>query len=124
MLLRGGSVLHCNKDAEFPIHIAAMKSNVDAVQFLLENGAKANILTKYSSCDFSYFASKRENALHYAMMTENSSVELVQMLLNHGGDKFVVSDKEDSPFTLAKKLKRNAILEVLQGTPLVCMLTL
>ena len=46
VLNRGGSVLHCNKDGEFPIHIASMRSNVDAVQFLLENGAKANIVTK------------------------------------------------------------------------------
>jgi len=105
VLTRGGSVLHCNKDGEFPIHIASMRSNVDAAQFLLENGAKANILTN-----------KRENSLHYAMMPENSSVDLVQLLLNHGGDKFVVSDKEDSPFTLAKKLKRTAILEVLQDS--------
>ena len=72
-LIMAGSNPNTEQNEEYPILIALKRGNEEAVDILLENGAKINV-----------FGAKKAGPVHYA--TLSGDVKLVEKVLSYGGD--------------------------------------
>jgi ankyrin repeat protein len=90
MLKRGAQVNETNRHLETPLHQAAMKGAVTALEFLVTHKAEPNMQNEFG-----------ETALHYAVrLGANKCIEL---LLVAGADVFLEGEREEgSALTLAE----------------------
>lgn len=104
MLKKGAMVNEVNGHAETPLHQAAMKGSVLAVDVLLQNKADPNMQNEFG-----------ETALHYAVRLGN--VKCVELLLAAHADVFLESEREEgSALTLAEGTGQTEILALLKSS--------
>lgn len=104
-LKKGARVNDCNRHKETPLHQAAMKGALTALEFLVESGAEVNAQNEFG-----------ETALHYAVRL--GSRDCIQILLNHDANVFLESERDEgSPLTLAEVTGQAELLAIMRGHP-------
>ncbi len=88
----------------FPIHVAAVWGDVEAIGMLIRAGADINALGEHGY-----------TALHEAVEQEHTAV--IQLLLYHGADQSIKNDNGYTPKELAELLENQSVIEVFQKSP-------
>ncbi|XP_013402085.1 ankyrin-3-like isoform X4 [Lingula anatina] len=94
-----------------PLHYAAGQGATQCVQLLLQHGADPNIQSKSIGGHIWPMGTGRRTPLHWA--SERGATQCVQLLLQHGADPNIRDEREETPYTLAKKKGLTAIAEYL-----------
>ena len=105
LLIKNGSSVHSNDDEGFsPVHAAVIGKSFEVLNHLLESGASANCVSNTGW-----------SAMHLVitMSKDNSmpSLKMLDALTKHGGNPFVKTNLNVTPFQLCIDLKRTLLLD-------------
>jgi ankyrin repeat protein len=97
----GYDVNETDADGLTPLHMAAINKNYNAAKALLEAGAHVDVQDKWGN-----------TPLWRAVFGTDSTVDLVELLVDHGADPAVENNSGNSPLKLAQRLQKTDYLSV------------
>ncbi|XP_065674075.1 ankyrin repeat and protein kinase domain-containing protein 1-like [Hydra vulgaris] len=99
LLIKNGCSISQKDDSGFiPLHAAVMGENIPAVTFLLEHSPHVNETSNDGW-----------TALHLAVMLNN--LKIVHSITMHGGNPYLISNLQTTPFKLCIEKKRTLLLD-------------
>lgn len=86
-----------------PLHHACIHNSLDSARILLAAGADVNPQDQWGNAP-----------LWYAVFSNDSTVEMVRLLVDHGADPAIENNKGNSPLKLARRLQKSDCIAIFE----------
>lgn len=97
----GFDVNEADADGLTPLHMASINKNYDSAKALLEAGAHVDTQDKWGN-----------TPLWRAVFGKDGTVQLIELLIEHGADPTIENGSGNSPMGLARRLQKSDYLSV------------
>ena len=101
----GFDVNEADADGLTPLHMASINKNYNTAKALLEAGAHVDTQDRWGN-----------TPLWRAVFGKDGTVELIELLIDHGADPAIENESGNSPMNLARRLQKSDYLAVFERT--------